>query len=88
VTVVVHGSATETILNNQGYQRKNSVNNPNLKLIGALRDAGAELYVCGQSLLARGYPQDEVNSQVKIGLSMLTVVTTHMHEGYQLLVFD
>lgn len=88
VSVVVHGSATETILNNEGYQRKNGVGNPNLDLIDALIDAGADLYVCGQSLLARGYAREEVNSDVKIGLSMLTVVTTHMHKGYQLLVFD
>lgn len=88
VVVVVHGSATETILNNKGYQRKNGVGNPNLKLIDALKDAGADFYVCGQSLLARGYPQEEVNAEVKTGLSMLTVVTTYMHDGYKLLVFD
>lgn len=88
VAVVVHGGATEAILNNAAYQRKNGVNNPNIKLMKALKEAGAELYVCGQSLLARGYEQDEVHTEVKVGLSMLTVVTTHMHDGYQLLVFD
>lgn len=88
VVVVVHGSATEIILNNKGYQRKNGVENPNLELIDALKDAGADFYVCGQSLLARGYPQEEVNAEVKTGLSMLTVVTTYMHNGYKLLVFD
>lgn len=88
LAVVIHGGATEAILNDAGYQRKNELKNPNIKLINALREAGADLYVCGQSLLARGYDQDEVHADVKIGLSMLTVVTTHMHNGYQLLVFD
>jgi len=88
VVVAVHGGATETILTNEGYRRKNGISNPNLELIDALEDAGAEIYVCGQSLLARGYDQAEVNPEVTIGLSMLTIVTEHMHKGYQLLVFD
>ena len=88
VVAVVHGGATETILTNEGYRRKNGISNPNLELITALEDAGAEIYVCGQSLLARGYDQAEVNPDITIGLSMLTVVTEHMHKGYRLLVFD
>lgn len=88
VVVVAHGSATESILNNAGYQRKNQVDNPNLPLIDALKKAGASFYVCGQSLLARNYDQEEVYGEVEIGLSMLTVVTTHLHKGYQLLIFD
>jgi intracellular sulfur oxidation DsrE/DsrF family protein len=88
VVVVAHGGATEAILSNAGYKRKNGVVNPNPELISALKNAGADIYVCGQSLLARGYEQEEVNPDVIIGLSMLTVVTEHMHKGYQLLVFD
>ncbi|MFN1834001.1 DsrE family protein [Balneola sp. MJW-20] len=88
VVVAVHGGATDTILNNDGYRRKYDLDNPNIPLIAALIEAGAEIYVCGQSLLSRQYPQNEVNDQVKIGLSMLTVVTTHMNQGYNLLVFD
>lgn len=88
VVVVVHGSATESILNNSGYQRKNQIDNPNLPLIDALRKADVSFYVCGQSLLARNYAQDEVYREVEVGLSMLTVVTTHLHKGYELLIFN
>lgn len=88
VVVVAHGGATESILTNAGYRKKNGVDNPNIPLINALKEAGAEMVVCGQSLLSRGYDQVEVNPEVTIGLSMLTVVTEHMHKGYQLLVFD
>ncbi|WP_340104283.1 DsrE family protein [Rhodohalobacter sp. 8-1] len=88
VVIVAHGGATESILNHDGYRRKNDVDNPNIPLIDALKEAGAEIVVCGQSLLARGYEQNEVNNEVTIGLSMLTVVTEHMHKGFQLLVFD
>ncbi|MFO7847177.1 MAG: DsrE family protein [Balneolaceae bacterium] len=88
VVVVVHGGATETILTGDGYRKKNGAEHPNLKLIQALIDAEAEIYVCGQSLISRGFEEKEVNHDVSIGLSMLTVVTEHMHKGYQLLVFD
>lgn len=89
VIVVAHGEATEAILNHDGYERKNGISqNPNVELMNALKEAGAELFVCGQSLIGRGFPQSEVYQEVTIGLSMLTVVTEHMHKGYQLLVFD
>ncbi len=88
VVVAVHGGATDVILTNEAYQKRYELDNPNIPLIKALEDAGAEIYVCGQSLLARQYGFEEVNPEVSIGLSMLTVVTTHQHQGYHLLVFD
>ncbi|MDZ7716550.1 MAG: DsrE family protein [Balneolaceae bacterium] len=87
VVVVAHGGATEAILDNGAYVKKNGVDNPNLPLIDALKKAGAEIYVCGQSLLGRGYEQEEVYPEVNIGLSMLTVVSTYMHRGHQKFVF-
>ncbi len=88
VAVAIHGGATDVILNNEAYQNRYELDNPNLKLIDELKAAGVELYVCGQSLLARQYEQDQVNEKIKIGLSMLTVVTTYLHKGYHQMVFD
>lgn len=88
VAVAFHGGATDVILNNAAYKAKYEVDNPNLELIDELKAAGVELYVCGQSLLARDYKHEEVNKQIKIGLSMLTVVTTYMHKGYHQMVFN
>jgi len=88
VAVAVHYTATPIVLTNEGYQKKYGVDNPNLGLIEELKAAGVELYVCGQSLVARKYEFAEVNPQVSIGLSMLTVVTEKMMTGYELLVFE
>ena len=88
VAVAVHYTATPIILNNEGYKKKYGVDNPNLDLINQLKAAGVELYVCGQSLIARNYAFEDVNPKVEIGLSMLTVVTEKMMKGYQLLVFQ
>ena len=88
IAVAVHYTATPIILDNTGYQKKYGVDNPNLELIKQLKDAGVELYVCGQSLVARQYAFEEVNPKVEIAQSMLTVVTEKTMKGYQLLVFE
>ncbi|WP_205617751.1 DsrE family protein [Balneola vulgaris] len=88
VSVVIHGGATDVVLNNDTYKLKYEFDNPNIPLIRELKEAGVKIYVCGQSLLARNYPIEEVNTEVEIGLSMLTVVTTHLHNGYHQMVFN
>ena len=88
VAVAIHYTATPIVLNNIGYQKKYGVDNPNLKLITQLKDAGVEIYICGQSLVARKYAFEDVNTDITIALSMLTVVTEKMMKGYSLLVFQ
>ena len=88
IKVAIHGGATQTILNNGAYRKRHGTDNPNIDLIDALKAAGVEVYVCGQSLIGRDIEIEEVNNEVIIGLSMLTVVTTAMNNGYDLLVFD
>ena len=88
VAVVIHGGATDVVLDNETYKQRYELDNPNLELINALKSTGAEIYVCGQSLLARKYAFKSVNPEIKVGLSMLTTITTHMHKGYVPLVFD
>lgn len=88
VAVVVHGSATDVIIDNDAYQKKYELDNPNIALITALKEAGARVYVCGQSLLSRQYARDEINEEVIVALSMLTTYTTYVHQGYVPLVFN
>jgi len=88
VAVAIHYTATPIVLNSAGYQKKYGVDNPNLELIKQLKEAGVEIYICGQSLVARKYPFEDVNPDVTIALSMLTVVTEHTMKGYSLLVFQ
>ncbi len=88
VAVVVHGSATDVIIDNEAYQNRYEVDNPNIALITALKEAGAKVYVCGQSLLSRQYSRNEINEDVTVALSMLTTYTTYVHQGYVPLVFN
>lgn len=88
VAIAIHGGATDIIINNAAYKKRYGVDNPNIDLIATLKDAGVEVYVCGQSLIARKYDFNEVNTDVTFALSMLTVFTTYMQDGYLPLVFD
>jgi len=88
VIAAIHGNATHTVLDNSGYQKHYGVDNPNLELISQLKQAGVDLNVCGQSLIARNNGFENINPDITIALSMLTVVTERQMKGYGLLVFE
>lgn len=87
VLAVVHAGAIHSILNNEAYQQRFGIDNPNEALIHELIKAGVKLYVCGQSLLARGYEDAPIHEQVEISISALTVLTAFQMQGYALLRF-
>lgn len=87
VKAVIHNMATPTIADNATYNEKFGMDNPNIGLIQELTDAGVELFVCGQSMIARDYPFDGLNPNIKLSVSALTVMTTYEIQGYTSLVF-
>lgn len=87
VKVAVHGGAIFSILNDKEYQKINGVKNPNLPVFQALKDAGVEFYICGQSLIARNMKTTDMWEGAEIALSMLTTLTTYVPQGYMLMRF-
>lgn len=87
VKVAIHGGAIFSILDDRYYQKLYGVDNPNLLVYQALKDAGVDIYICGQSLLARDMKTDDVWEEATIALSMLTTLTTYIPKGYILLKF-
>lgn len=87
VAGVFHNKATHDILNDEGYMEKYKVKNPNLRLLDALVAAGAELYICGQSIGARGVDRSQIAEEVDVALSAMTVILSYQHKGYQLIKF-
>lgn len=87
VKVVVHGGGVFTLLNDAKYQEKYQVDNPNLKVYDALKEAGAEIMICGQSMVMRKLSKDDLWPGVKIAHSALTTITTYVPQGYILLKF-
>lgn len=87
VKVVVHGAAIFTLLNNAQYQERFQTDNPNLKVYEALLEAGVDIMVCGQSLIARKMVTKDLWPGVRIAHSALTTITTYVPQGYVLLKF-
>lgn len=87
VVLAMHGGATFATLNNEAYREKFGVENPNAPLVKALKAAGVKLVVCGQSLLGREIPLENVLPEIEIGTSMLTTVSTYQLKGYAVFRF-
>ncbi|MEK6480759.1 DsrE family protein [Catalinimonas sp. 4WD22] len=87
IVAVVHNLATPVVLSNEAYQKHFSVDNPNDSLIHALTEAGVEMHVCGQSLIARRYADETLHPDVAVSISAMTILTEYQLKGYALLSF-
>jgi intracellular sulfur oxidation DsrE/DsrF family protein len=85
LAVVVHGPATTGLLTDEGYARHGGgAENPNREPIRRLREAGVEIYVCGQALARQKYRTDEVSPDVTVAVSAATVHINKQTDGYVL----
>lgn len=82
---VAYGGATPLAIDNARYRAKFGVDNPNLKLIEALRKAGVDIAVCAQAVAEHHFSYGAVAHNVTLALSGLTTVTTLEHKGYALM---
>ncbi|WKN41356.1 DsrE family protein [Tunicatimonas pelagia] len=87
VVAVIHSLATPTVLTDEAYQEKFGCDNPNGELIEALTDAGVQLFVCGQSLLARDFYPQPLHPDIMVSISALTILTEYQQNGFALLKF-
>jgi len=86
--IIVHGYALDVILNDQAYQKKYKINNPNLKLIKDLEGAGAKFIVCGQAMSFFDVAREEILPEIKISLTAQTVLSNYQNKGYVLYSID
>lgn len=85
VVLVVHSAALPMVLNNEAFKSKFGVDNPNLAIIEALKKAGVQFFVCGQSMIARSYDVSDLNPAITVSISALTVLTEYQLKGYALI---
>lgn len=84
VAIVLHGMASKDSLTDNAYQDRFNTANPNLDLLKALKQAGAEIYLCGQSAIHSGYGRTDLDSSVSLALSALTALVMLQSDGYRL----
>lgn len=95
MAIILHGPATKAALSHEGYAKhansyltdKGKTKNPNLELMAKLKEAGVEIFVCGQALAHHGYATKEVASDVKVVVSAATVNINLQMDGYAYIPF-
>jgi len=95
VAIILHGPATKAALSHEAYARhtnsylrdKGKAKNPNLELIAQLKQAGVEIFVCGQALAHHGYAKNEVAPEVKVAVSAATVNINLQMDSYAYIPF-
>ena len=85
--LVLHGASTKDALTTAAYRQRHGVDNPNLPLLRDLRDAGVEIYLCGQSAAYRKLEREEIAAPVQRALSAMTVLLQAQAKGYGLIAF-
>jgi intracellular sulfur oxidation DsrE/DsrF family protein len=88
VKVIVHGPAVFDLLSHGNYFEKYKIpKNPNIAVWEALDEAGADIIICGQSLIARDLERNEIWENTKVATSALTTITKNVADGYVLIKF-
>lgn len=83
VAVVVHGKASEDLLNAGEYsERREGAENGSIALIAALVDKGVRVILCGQSAAAYSISNDQLSPGVEMALSAMTAHALLQHDGY------
>jgi intracellular sulfur oxidation DsrE/DsrF family protein len=84
--VVFHGPAAASFLNDEMYNKRFKINNPNLPLMQALKDKKVKFVVCGQTVALRGMEMSAFPAGTLRAFSAKTAVSDFQQRGYA--VFD
>jgi intracellular sulfur oxidation DsrE/DsrF family protein len=82
--IVVHAAALHALKNNEAFQKKYKIDNPNIKLIDDLKKIGGKFIVCGQAMEFFDVKKEELLPGIKISLTAQTVITQYQLKGYVL----
>jgi intracellular sulfur oxidation DsrE/DsrF family protein len=84
LVVAVHGFASRSFFNNDAYQKKYKLNNPNGAVIEELVNKGVKFLICGQSLAWMGDKKEMLMPQAKVSLTAQTTLSSYQLKGYAL----
>lgn len=85
VAIVVHGGAADDLLRPSAYaKRKGGKTNGAEAELVALIAHGVDVYLCGQTAVARGIAKPDLTPGVKLSLSAMTAFALLQQQGYTL----
>jgi intracellular sulfur oxidation DsrE/DsrF family protein len=82
MAVIVHGTATPSLLNNAAYKARTGADNGSIALLTALHEAGVQIIVCGQALINRNVPRDQLLPFVQVATTATSAHAILSAQGY------
>lgn len=82
LAIIVHGTATPSLLNNSAYKTRTGADNASIPLLTALHEAGVQIIVCGQALINRDVPRDQLLPFVKVATTATSAHGILAAQGY------
>lgn len=86
--IVAHGGVLHALKNNEYFQKKYKIDNPNIKLIGELEKFGAKYIACGQAMSFLEIQKEAFLPQVKVSLTAKTIISGYQLKGFVLMAVD
>ncbi len=87
LAIVFHGPAVDGILDNAHFRAKYGIDNPNLKILSALKRQGVVLLVCGQHLAAEHIDPMILSPDITVASDAYLVLINYQNRGYALMLF-
>ena len=72
----------DMVMSNEAYRERYNRDNPNIAIIHALKQAGVDIRVCGQGLIARKIDSKQVNPDVQVDLWAMTTLVNLQLKGF------
>ena len=85
LAIIVHGTATPSLLENAAYKARTGADNASVALLTALHEAGVQIIVCGQALINRNVPRDQLLPFVKVATTATSAHGILEAQGYAVL---
>lgn len=85
LAIIVHGTATPSLLNNAAYKARTGADNASIALLTALNDAGVQIIVCGQALINRDVPRGQLLPFVKVATTATSAHAILHAQGYEVI---
>jgi intracellular sulfur oxidation DsrE/DsrF family protein len=83
IAIVFHQGSTDIVMNNDAFKaRYEGHDNPNIAMIRSLKQAGVDLHVCGQAVLARKIEPSTIQPEIQLDLWALTTIVNLEQQGY------
>lgn len=82
LAIIVYGTAARSLLNNAAYKAAHGADNANIPLLEALDAVGVRIIVCGEALINRKIPRDQLLPFVEVATTATLARATLQAQGY------